>query len=73
MVAQFTDREGDRSKGFTVKALANIGANEELKVTYAQSALDYFSRQEELRKFWGFICACPRCKREFKELKEKEQ
>lgn len=73
VVAQFTDREGDRSKGFTVKALANIGANEELKVTYVNPALDYFSRQEELRKFWGFICACPRCKREFKELKEKEQ
>lgn len=73
IIPVFSDRDGDRSKGITVKTLSDIGVNEELKVTYVNPALDYFSRQDELRKFWGFICACGRCKREFKELKEKEQ
>lgn len=59
-----------RVDGLTISAVAPIKAGEELKVTYVDPALPLDERQEQLRKNWGFICACPRCKREQKAANE---
>lgn len=64
--------DDSRLDGIKVTALTDIKANEELKVTYVNPALDVDERQAELLKNWGFICNCPRCKRELKELQAVE-
>ena len=57
-----------RADGLEIVTIADIKGNEELKVTYVDPKLGLRERQDELRHNWGFICVCPRCKREQKEL-----
>lgn len=64
-------KEGKRALGIEMVVLQKIGMNEELKVTYVDPEMGYYERQDLLRKNWGFVCVCPRCKREFKELLNK--
>lgn len=58
----------ERINGLEIVTTADIKANEELKITYVDPKASLEDRQTELRKNWGFICVCPRCKREQKEL-----
>lgn len=57
-----------RSEGIKVVAETDIKAGEELTTTYVNSDLDVTEREAHLLRSWGFICGCPRCKRERKEL-----
>lgn len=58
----------ERHYGLKIVTVADIKANEELRISYVDPSLSLENRQDQLRKNWGFICACPRCKREQKEL-----
>lgn len=59
-----------RVDGLEIVTILDIKAGEELKVTYVDPKLGLDERQDQLRKNWGFICVCPRCKREQKALAE---
>ncbi|CAN6606064.1 histone-lysine N-methyltransferase Set5p [Trichomonascus vanleenenianus] len=59
-----------RTSGIKVVALRDISANEELTVTYVNPSDPLNKRRNELRVNWGFICMCPRCKREEHEINE---
>lgn len=51
-----------------VYALDTISVNEELRVAYINTELDWEERQETLLRTWGFSCTCNKCKKERKEM-----
>ena len=46
-----------------VEALCDIGAGDEVLVSYLGHGLDYVERQRRLRPY-GFCCQCPQCEEE---------
>lgn len=51
-----------------INAIKDIAEGEELTASYVNPEYSFKDRQFELKKNWGFNCACPRCVREKKEL-----
>lgn len=52
----------------SVVALREIGAGEELTISYVNPEWTFKQRQENLKTNWGFECSCSKCKREKKEI-----
>lgn len=52
------------AEGIRIKALTDIAAGQEVTVTYVDPESSYDDRRYKLRINWGFICHCPRCKKD---------
>lgn len=52
------------AEGIRIKAITDITAGQELTVTYVDPDSSYDDRRYKLRINWGFICHCPRCKKD---------
>jgi len=45
-----------------------VQAEEELCISYGHTERRIEERRQVLRDWWGFVCSCPRCRRELEAL-----
>jgi len=53
------DTDGDMLK---LVAIRPISADEEVLVSYTSDDMDYTTRQQDLKRRYGFVCMCTKCK-----------